>query len=471
MKLRQWQSECIDRALAKYKRKEKHFFCLATPGAGKTLMSSVLVQRLFYTEKIDLVLCFSPSINVANDFKSALEQQTQYRIDGLLGSKGRSLTYQSLANLDDEFWKLFDNYKIMVIFDEIHHCSGHSLLSANAWGQKIIQHIQYRAEYTLALSGTPWRSDSAPISLSEYCQADKIQCDYIYGLGQSIIDKVCRIPRITIIDNDEIIVRHLDNETKYSSINELMNSASCSYFQFINNDSVISYMLKKADRKLNSIRKIKPSAGGLVVAASVEHAHKIAGILLRDTGNQASIATYMEDGAQEIINKYKRTNDKWIISVGMISEGTNIPRLTVCCHLTHIKTELHFRQVLGRVLRSQGTANEEGFIYVPAEQKLIDYAHRLSEDIPEDNIVRFDTMPKKESKNNKLDNQDSDASNNDQSKDLDSTIILKSDFPENKYNVESKDTSKLEEEYQSAINVFGRFHSKIIKMNMLPISS
>jgi superfamily II DNA or RNA helicase len=471
MKLRQWQSECIDRALAKYKRNQRHFFCLATPGAGKTLMSSVLVQRLFNTQKIDLVLCFSPSINVANDFKYALEQQTQYRMDGLLGSKGRSLTYQSLVNLDDKFLQLFDSYKIMVIFDEIHHCSGHSLLSANAWGQKIIQHIQHRAEYTLALSGTPWRSDSAPISLSKYCQADKIQCDYIYGLGQSIIDKVCRIPRITIIDNDEIIVKHLQNETKYSSINELMDSASCSYFQFINNDSVISYMLKKADRKLNLIRRTKPSAGGLVVAASVEHAHKIAEILLRDTGNQASIATYMEEGAQAIINNYKLTNEKWIISVGMISEGTNIPRLTVCCHLTHIKTELHFRQVLGRVLRSQGATNEEGFIYVPAEQKLIDYAHRLSEDIPEDNIVRFDTMPKKDGKKNELSNKGSGSTNNHLSKDLDSTIILTPDYPENKYNVESKGTSKLEEEYQSGINVFGRFHSKLVKMTTLHISS
>ena len=36
----------------------------------------------------------------------------------------------------------------------------------------------------------------------------------------------------------------------------------------------------------------------------------------------------------------------WIVSVGMISEGTNVPRLRVCCHLTRVKTELYFRQVL-----------------------------------------------------------------------------------------------------------------------------
>ena len=35
----------------------------------------------------------------------------------------------------------------------------------------------------------------------------------------------------------------------------------------------------------------------------------------------------------------------------MISEGTDIPRLRVCCHLSRIRTELRYRQVLGRILR------------------------------------------------------------------------------------------------------------------------
>ena len=32
----------------------------------------------------------------------------------------------------------------------------------------------------------------------------------------------------------------------------------------------------------------------------------------------------------------------------MISEGTDIPRLQLCCYLSRIRTELHYRQVLGR---------------------------------------------------------------------------------------------------------------------------
>ncbi|MGC3835674.1 hypothetical protein ACPSKX_16265 [Moritella viscosa] len=54
------------------------------------------------------------------------------------------------------------------MFDEIHHCSGNSALDANAWGMEILTKIQDHAAYTLALTGTPWRSDSLPISLARY---------------------------------------------------------------------------------------------------------------------------------------------------------------------------------------------------------------------------------------------------------------------------------------------------------------
>ncbi|REL31957.1 DEAD/DEAH box helicase family protein [Thalassotalea euphylliae] len=60
MKLRNWQSECIHSAISKYKS-SKHFLALATPGAGKTVMASVLAKLMYDQGDIDLVLCFSPS--------------------------------------------------------------------------------------------------------------------------------------------------------------------------------------------------------------------------------------------------------------------------------------------------------------------------------------------------------------------------------------------------------------------------
>lgn len=88
MKLRTWQSECIDSAWHKFATKERHFLCLATPGAGKTVMASTLVNRLFLENKIDLVLCFSPSVTVASNFEISLSAITNYEWTGFWVPKG-----------------------------------------------------------------------------------------------------------------------------------------------------------------------------------------------------------------------------------------------------------------------------------------------------------------------------------------------------------------------------------------------
>ncbi|BDU42220.1 hypothetical protein TUMSATVNIG3_10180 [Vibrio nigripulchritudo] len=67
----------------------------------------------------------------------------------------------------------------------------------------------------------------------------------------------------------------------------------------------------------------------------------------------------------------------------MISEGTDIPRLQVCCHISAVKTELYFRQVLGRILRVNESPNQQAWLYTFAEQNLIEYAERIEHDIPE----------------------------------------------------------------------------------------
>jgi len=393
MRLRNWQASCIASAMAKYESKDKHFLCLATPAAGKTTMASILADRMMRAGMIDLVLCFSPSVTVATDFENSLGAHLGARMDGLLGSKGQSLTYQSMSFLPDVFWALFDTHRIFVIFDEIHHCAGLSLESANAWGQQIIRRIQGRAAYTLALTGTPWRSDKIPIALSSYLQTGNIHCDFRYGLAQAIRDNVCRVPQVTLIDNDRIAVHQGTDREEYYSIRELLEGSRCSYQQLIDNDDLIIYLLKQSAKKLTQLRKQRPDAGGLIVAASVEHAYKIADLLLRHQGVQPHIATYAEEDAQGIIQRFRENTDPWIISVGMISEGTNIPRLQVCCHLTRVKTELHFRQVLGRILRVCGNDDGAGFLFMPAEPSLVEYAERVAEEIPEANAVRLDVMP------------------------------------------------------------------------------
>ena len=366
MKLRLWQAECINLALAQYQNGDSHFLALATPGAGKTLMASELANQLLKNNMVDVIICFSPSSIVSQDFKESLQLKTNERFDGLIGAKGRALTYQSLQYLDVHFWQLFERYRVFVIFDEIHHCAGSNIANANAWGEQIILNIQNKAQYTLALTGTPWRSDAAPIVLSSYQQPNnKIACDYVYGLSEAIGDNVCRVPQIVAVDNSRITVVD-DAETKtFNCFKALLNDSGVSYQEIIENEAVIKYMISSAQKKLTSIRLKNPDAAGLIVASSVEHAHQISMLMRTHFDEDSTVVTYRENEPTSIIQQFRYAQTKWIISVGMISEGTNIPRLQVCCHLTNIKTEMHFRQILGRILRVTNSKNQEAIMYMP----------------------------------------------------------------------------------------------------------
>ncbi|MBF4249112.1 hypothetical protein EA004_29770, partial [Vibrio anguillarum] len=43
--LRLWQDQCVQIALNKFEKQHAHFFCQATPGAGKTVMAAELAKQ------------------------------------------------------------------------------------------------------------------------------------------------------------------------------------------------------------------------------------------------------------------------------------------------------------------------------------------------------------------------------------------------------------------------------------------
>ncbi|MEZ9279547.1 DEAD/DEAH box helicase [Vibrio cyclitrophicus] len=382
--LRLWQEECSKKALEKYCSNQSHFFCQATPGAGKTVLAATVASRLLENKMIDLVLCFSPSLTVSDGIKRTFSKTLNCTFNGGLGAIGQSLTYQSIQFLSDEFWQTLGNYRVFVVFDEIHHCSGSDIENANIWGQQVLTKIQGLATYTLAMSGTPWRSDSIPIAMGEYSDPDgQLFVDYQYTLRQAIADNVCRTPKIVLVDNEHLSVTNDEKVESFSSILEMIKKTKTSYQSVIHNQEAMEYLLGLGCKKLAELRTQSPSAGGLVVASSVQHAQSIQRILSQKFAQSVSIVTYRHEEPLVEIERYRQSSDQWIVSVGMISEGTDIPRLQVCCHMSAVKTELYFRQVLGRILRINDAKNQQAWLFTFAEQSLIEFSERIEQDIPE----------------------------------------------------------------------------------------
>ena len=152
------------------------------------------------------------------------------------------------------------------------------------------------------------------------------------------------------------------------------------------------HILKQGCNKLREIRKTNKNAAGLVVASSVQHAKTLLNLLQVHFNQTAVLVTYKQAQASNIINEFKDSQIQWVVSVGMVSEGTDIPRLQVCCHLSRIKTELYFRQVLGRILRVTQERNQEAWLFTFAEPTLIEFAHRIALDLPNHDVVINDEL-------------------------------------------------------------------------------
>ena len=77
---------------------------------------------------------------------------------------------------------------------------------------------------------------------------------------------------------------------------------------------------------------------------------------------------------------------------------------------------MHFRQILGRILRVTNSKNQDSIMYMPAEPKLLEYAYRVNQDVPlEADVVRFEKIETPAGKNT-VDTNSSDITFNKQSK-------------------------------------------------------
>ena len=384
MELRRWQSECVDQACEHY-HQHRHFFCQATPAAGKTRMAAELGKRLLGEGRIDAVVCFAPSCQVVDGFQRTFVEVVGKPFDGQMNAVGVAVTYQSLEYRDESFWRLFDDLRVLAVFDEIHHCSGGSNVQGpNIWGQKIVQRIQDAATFTLAMSGTPWRSDAGSIALARYSTPEgNLIVDYCYSLTDAVNEKVCRVPNITLLDHPKVGLKGSAGVLKtYQDFATLLKKSDATFETLVTNPDINHKLLKLAQTKLNSVRESTPDAAGLVVATNISHAHKIAEYL-REMGEEAKVVTTHRPDASPLIDEFRTSSERWIIAVGMISEGTDIPRLSVCCYLSRVRTEMYFRQVLGRVLRHRNVGDDQAWMFMLAEPDLKKLSERLLEDLPE----------------------------------------------------------------------------------------
>lgn len=141
-------------------------------------------------------------------------------------------------------------------------------------------------------------------------------------------------------------------------------------------------VVKSADEHLTQIRDSgHDNAGGLIVAQDQEHARRLAALVQEFSDEAPVVAISADPDASARITKFAESNQRWIITVRMVSEGVDILRLRIGVYATNVQTELFFRQVCGRLTRyTQGLREQSAVLYLPADETLIWYALAIKEE-------------------------------------------------------------------------------------------
>jgi superfamily II DNA or RNA helicase len=376
--LRAWQAE----ALELYRVKEpRDFLAVATPGAGKTTFALRVATELMERHLVRRVTVVAPTEHLKHQWADAAAR-VGIRIDpSFKNSQGRhgshydgvALTYAQVAANPALHRARTDAARTLVILDEVHH--GGDALS---WGDAVREAFE-DATRRLALTGTPFRSDSSPIPFVTY-EADaagirRSKADYTYGYGDALRDKVVR-PVLFMTYSGSMRWRTKSGDEVSARLGEAMTkdlTAQAWRTALDPEGEWIPSVLAAADKRLTQVRRSVPDAGGLVIATDQTAARAYAGHLARITGSSPTVVLSDDDGASERIDDFAHGDARWMVAVRMVSEGVDVPRLAVGVYATSAATPLFFAQAVGRFVRAR-SRGETASVFLPSVAPLLDLA-------------------------------------------------------------------------------------------------
>ncbi|MBA2508435.1 MAG: DEAD/DEAH box helicase [Nocardioidaceae bacterium] len=380
-RLRAWQSD----ALAAYGGAQpRDFLTVATPGAGKTTFALRVAADLLARRIVERVTVVTPTEHLKTQWADAA-QRAGMPLDPAFGGSGRRtgkdfigvvLTYAGVAANPLAHRVRTERFRTLVVLDEIHH-AGH----ARSWGDALREAFE-PATRRLALTGTPFRSDDSPIPFVSYVPDEGAEAggpgslrsvaDQGYGYADALRDGVVRPvlflaysgdTRWRTRAGDEVEARLGEPLTKDLTAQALRTALDPA-------GSWVPAVLRAADWRLSEVRQHVPDAGGLVIATDQVHARAYAKLLTNISGEKPALVLSDEKAASRRIADFADSDARWMVAVRMVSEGVDVPRLSVGVYATTTATPLFFAQVVGRFVRAR-RRGETASVFVPSVPALL----------------------------------------------------------------------------------------------------
>lgn len=380
-RLRAWQVEALERYLAADSR---DFLAVATPGAGKTTFALKVATELRRRGIVRRVTVVAPTEHLKTQWADAAHQ-VGLRLDPTFrnaggrtssGFDGVALTYAQVAARPRLHRARTEAAPTLVVLDEIHHGG-----DARSWGEAVREAFE-PARRRLALTGTPFRSDTAAIPFVEYVPGPdgvrRSRADYSYGYARALAEDVVR-PVLFLAYAGQMRWRTRAGDEISARLGEAMTAdlTAQAWRTALDPDGEwISAVLAAADRRLSEVRRGLPDAGGLVIASDQASARAYAGVLRRVSGHSPVLVLSDDAGASARIEQFAAGDDRWMVAVRMVSEGVDVPRLAVGVYATSASTPLYFAQAVGRFVRAR-RRGETASVFLPSVPALLALAGQL----------------------------------------------------------------------------------------------
>jgi len=383
--LRQWQQEALDLYIQK---RHKDFLAVATPGAGKTTFALRVAKLLVESGEVNRIYVVAPTEHLKRQWADAAGRVGLALDPNFKNSDGRHgrqyigvvVTYAQVANKPALHRNKTEAGRTLVIFDEIHHAG-----DALSWGDGVREAFE-PAVRRLALTGTPFRSDTSPIPFVEYVEdgagVRRSKADYSYNYGPALKDRVVR-PVVFMAYSGNMRWRtsageEMEAQLGAAATKDITNHA---WRTALNPEGEwIPSVLRAAHQRLLKVRDKIDDAGGLVIATDHETARAYAAQLDELTGQKTTVVLSDDKGASNQIEKFAEDPSRlWMVAVRMVSEGVDVPRLCVGVYATSTSTPLFFAQAIGRFVRLRKKA-EVASVFLPSVPVLTDLANEMEQE-------------------------------------------------------------------------------------------
>lgn len=370
--LRPYQQTCHYKLVEYLKSSVEPCVIDAAPAAGKSFLIAAIADFLYKVSGGKRVLCLAPS-------KELIEQNAgKYRLTGepcsifsaSAGSKSvrHKVVFGSPLTVKNSI-KLFRNGYAGVVIDECH---------------SITQTIKYiidemkRANPMLRVigfSGTPFRLGDG----------------YIYRIdpdGKTLTDDVTRNPyfmkcvhRVSareMLDAGFITPMRIGavNASRYDTSGLHLNRMGQYDAQDVDR-AFVGHGRKTAAIVADVVNQSRQYSGGVMLfAATVKHAHEIMASLPPAISAMVTGETDKKE-RNSIINKYKEREIRYLVSVGTLTTGFDVPHTQVIAMLRKTESSSLLTQIMGRAWRLH-----DGKEY----SVLLDYAENIEEHFPDGDL-------------------------------------------------------------------------------------